>query len=128
MTLSDVARQAPAEGPKPVSATPALAEVPPITAVETSDKAADAARAGMASALQPRRALNIALYRLSTVGEDVSAVLWVKGRNRKVLPGARVLQYTVGEIRDDGVCLYKTRANGKVKDRCQQFVTFVQGV
>ncbi|MCY1561613.1 hypothetical protein D9M68_988990 [compost metagenome] len=60
--------------------------------------------------------------RITRVGGEDTAVIWIKGQNRKVTTGSRVLQYAVGEIKDDGVCLYPVK--GKVKDKCKTLLTF----
>lgn len=122
VTLSDVARQAPTAAP-PIATPLPVAPVP--GDVRLPDEGLPR---GIPGGIPPRLALSIVLSRISTIGADTSAVLWVKGRHRKVAPGERVLQYTVGEIRHEGVCLYQARSDGKVKDRCQEMVTFVQGV
>jgi hypothetical protein len=120
MTLSDVARQASTE-------TPAAAEASPFTPSGNDMRLLDGPRP-TAVLLDSRPVLSIVLARISTVGADTSAVLWVKGRLRKVSSGARVLQYTVGDIRDEGVCLNRTSDAGKGRNRCQELLTFVQGI
>lgn len=122
VTLSDVARQAP-------TAAPPIATPLPVAPVQSDVRLPEEGLPrGIPVALAPRPLMSIILSRISTVGADTSAVLWIKGRHRKVAPGERVLQYTVGEIRAEGVCLYQARSDGKVKDRCQEMVTFVQGL
>lgn len=118
VTLSDVARQA-----------PAVAEPLPVAPAAAADRSPEPGLTfAPAPVLVPPPVNKILLMRISSVGADTTAVLWVRGRHRKVAAGARVLQYTVGEIRDDGVCLYQPRPDGRIKDRCQEMVTFAQGV
>ena len=68
----------------------------------------------------------ISLTRISRSGDEASAVLWVQGMQRRVRTGDPVLSYIVGEIRQDGVCVYP--AKGKVKDHCKTMLTFIKGI
>lgn len=129
VTLSDMARQG-GEPPRAAGHPPAPSqtEVPAITILDGNGKPLDAARDRLrttgSTPSAPRT--NITLSRISRSGGDATAVLWVKGQHRKVTNGSRVLNYTVGEIKEDGVCLYP--AKGKVKDKCRTMITFLQGV
>lgn len=122
--LSDVAKQTPAEPPKVGAIQATVAEVQPIQVLDASGKPVDAGIQKIAAI----PAHSITLTRISTVGAAKSALLWVKGQQRAVTSGAQVLQYIVGEIREDGVCLYHGGRKESVKLKCTTFVTFAQGV
>jgi hypothetical protein len=127
VTLSDVAKQASAEA-KAAPSQPALAEVPAITPVD-GNAALEATRARLrAAADRQAEPASVMLTRISSVDGDMRAVVWVKGQHRRLAPGAHLLQYTVGEIRNDGVCLYTAKAGGRTKDYCPKLLTFAQGV
>lgn len=122
VTLSDVARQSEQPAPSTAQTGP---EVPAITLVDSSNKAMTEARQQLRAegALAiPAKRKEILLARISRSDYDANAVLYVKGQNRKVFSGSRVLQYTVGEIKEDGVCLYP--AKGNAKNKCSTLVTF----
>lgn len=119
-TLSDLARQGPAT---PVQAQPTQ-QVPAIAIIDTNNKAG--AKANAAGERRIEVPTKISLSRISRVGFDATVILWVEGQNRRVTTGSSVLEYTVGEIREDGVCMYKSKA--KTKDRCKPFLTFVKGI
>lgn len=119
VTLSEVAKQASSEPVKALAVQPA----PEVPAIAPVDGSGDTARIKM-RALEPVK--SILLSRISSVDGGASAVVWVKGQHRKVAPGSRVLQYTIGEIRDDGVCLYKSGAHAR--DKCPTLLTFSEGV
>jgi hypothetical protein len=128
-----MARQSaePARSPAtPAAAAAAAVDVPAITSVDGSGTPIDAARerlrGGIVISPVIERPTNITLKRISRSGTEVTAILWVKGQSRKVTSGSRVLDYTVGEIKEDGVCLYTLK--GKVKDKCRTMLTFIQGV
>lgn len=128
ISLSDVAKQSTA-ATAPTTAQPV--PVPAITVTEGTGQPIELAREKF------RTSSNITgtpsptplrLVRLTRVGGEDTAVIWIKGQNRKVTNGSRVLQYAVGEIKEDGVCLYpvqtKAKAKGKAKDKCKPFLTF----
>jgi hypothetical protein len=102
-------------------------DVPAITSVDGTGPSIDAARNRMRSPdREASKVPTISLTRISRSGDDVSAVLWVQGMQRKVRTGDPVLTYIVGEIRRDGVCVYP--AKGKVKDHCKNMLTFIKGI
>jgi len=123
ISLSDVARQSgePARAPAGAQPTP----VPAITVADGTGQPIELARDKMRPSPNAVLTSNIGpfrLVRISRVGLDDTAVIWIKGQHRKVTTGSRVLQYTVGEIKEDGVCLYPVK--GKVKDKCRTLLTF----
>lgn len=125
VSLADVARQSNGQpAPAPVGAQPN--PVPAITLVDGTGQPIQVARDKMRrspdAAVAPRRNDPFYLVRISRVGGDDTAVLWIKGQHRKVTTGSRVLKYAVGEIKDDGVCIYLVKA--KVKDKCKTLLTF----
>lgn len=135
VSLSDVARQPNADAaPKVGAIQPTAAEVQAITLVDGNGQPIDAARAKLRSGSPafPVQS-SIMLYRISNIGAEQSALLWVKGQYRRVVVGSSVLTYTVNEINDDGVCLVSkgkqpTKAKAKAKqDKCAHQLTFIQG-
>lgn len=127
--LSDVAKQTPQEPTKVGAIQATVTEVQPIQVLDANGKPLDPGTAKSAVAsIQIGARQTITLTRISTVGAAKSAVLWVKGQQRAVTSGAKVLEYTVGEIREDGVCLYSGERKGNEKFKCKTFVTFIQGV
>ncbi|MEX5747569.1 hypothetical protein [Massilia sp. X63] len=126
VSLSDMARETPPVPAASISTTSAP-EVPAITSVDGTGASINAARDRMRSAgREASKAPTISLTRISRSGDDVSAVLWVQGMQRRVRTGDPVLTYIVGEIRQDGVCVYP--AKGKVKDHCKNMLTFIKGI
>lgn len=133
LTLSEIAKQPPSSGPSSTE-TPKVGAIQPIaedaqaiTILDGKGLPATSAQGKFGDGdTRFVRAFTITLSRISTQGADSTALLWVQGQSRRVVPGARVLQYTVGDIREDGVCLYV--AKGKVKDHCAKLLTFTQGV
>lgn len=124
VSLSDVARQSSAESPRAPTATSAT-QVPAITVADGTGQPIELARDKMhqvRSSVVKYNTNPLQLIRISRVGGDDTAVLWIKGQNRKVTTGSRVLQYAVGEIKEDGVCLYPVK--GKGKDKCATLLTF----
>lgn len=123
VSLSDVARQS-ATAPAPATAQPI--PVPAITVTDGTGQPIDLARDKIRQSSDGTRTSNTSpffLVRITRVGGEDTAVIWIKGQNRKVTTGSRVLQYAVGEIKDDGVCLYLVK--GKVKDKCKTLLTFM---
>jgi hypothetical protein len=124
VSLSDVAKQSgsePARAPAAVQPTP----VPAITVADGTGQPIELARDKMRPGPGASLATNSSpfrLIRISRVGGEDTAVIWIKGQNRKVTTGSRVLQYAVGDIKEDGVCLYPVK--GKVKDKCKSLLTF----
>lgn len=121
-----------------VQATPAEAQA--IMLADGHGQPIDSAKAKLQAAAAAKQP-SILLNRLSFIGDDVRAILWVKGQNRTVIRGSTVLKYTVSEIREDGVCLAHkkseqesvekpTKKNKAIRqnDQCPVFVTFAQGV
>lgn len=125
VTLSDVANQPDGQTS---NAPVAQVSVPALVAVDGSGEAIDAARAQMRGAPQvaPVSKQSIILTRISRVGSEATAVLWIKGQHRKVATGSRALDYTIGEIKEDGVCLYSAKAKGG--NKCSRLITFAKGL
>lgn len=124
ISLSDVARQSSSEPLRAPVAAQAM-QVPAITVVDGTGQPIELARDKMqqgANSGLKRNTSPFQLIRISRVGSDDTAVIWIKGQNRKVTTGSRVLQYTVGEIKEDGVCLYTVKA--KIKEKCGTLLTF----
>lgn len=122
VSLSDVAKQSTA-APAPTTTQPV--PVPAITVTEGTGQPIELAREKFRMSSNVTRIPNpnpLSLVRLTRVGGEDTAVIWIKGQNRKVTTGSRVLQYAVGEIKDDGVCLYPVKT--KAKDKCKPFLTF----
>lgn len=121
-TLSDLARQGVAN-PAPRAETQPTQQVPAIEILDSKSKVGPKTNALIE---RPPAIERISLSRISRVGFDTTVVLWVEGQNRRVTTGSRVLEYTIGEIREDGVCMYKSKS--KTKDRCKPFLTLNKGI
>lgn len=126
VSLADVARQSNGQpAPLPVGAQPNT--VPAITLTDGTGQPIQLARDKMRRApdsAATRRSDPFYLVRISRVGGNDTAVLWIKGQHRKVTTGSRVLKYAVGEIKDDGVCMYVVKSKVKEKDKCRTLLTF----
>lgn len=97
----------------------------PLAIVDGAGRVLDdaAVRLSAAATVKPKRRVqkDLELQRISSSGSARRALISVNGVGRFVDVGSQVLKKTVGEIRNDGVCLYAPPS----KDKCGQFLTFV---
>ncbi|MEM8515104.1 hypothetical protein RCH14_004464 [Massilia sp. MP_M2] len=134
VTLSDIARQGSAT-PAPTVQPQSAGQVPAIAILDGNSNKIATKPVPVPTVVRVAPDTSISLSRISRVGFDTTVVLWVKGQNRRVTTGSRVLDYTIGEIRDDGVCLYKPQTAAQIKkkqvaseNRCKPFLTFAKGL
>lgn len=134
VTLSDIARQGSATPVAPTVQPQSAGQVPAIAILDGNSNKIVTKPVPVPTVVRVAPDTSISLSRISRVGFDTTVVLWVKGQNRRVTTGSRVLDYTIGEIRDDGVCLYKPQTAAQIKkkqvksdNRCKPFLTFAKG-
>jgi hypothetical protein len=135
VTLSDIARQGSAAPANPIVQPQPTGQVPAIAILDGNTNKIATKPIPANAMIRAASETSISLSRISRVGFDTTVVLWVKGQSRRVTSGSRVLDYTVGEIRDDGVCLYKIQTavqtkkkQAKSDNRCKPFLTFSKGL
>lgn len=135
VTLSDIARQGSAAPVSPIVQPQPTSQVPAIAILDGNTNKIATKPIPANAMIRAASETSISLSRISRVGFDTTVVLWVKGQSRRVTSGSRVLDYTVGEIRDDGVCLYKIQTAAQTKkkqaasdNRCKPFLTFSKGL